>query len=267
MTDRDVDAPDASGGPGDSTDRPRDTTDRPRDPTDLPRDLLADLDGAVGSNHEPRQTEQEDGCSGCDCGEIHGGGGRPSIYTDARAELRRRDFAKALATVGGLTAVASLTAPLAGLTRVFEREYTGPIYSDGVHLVDGDGERVTETTLDEGEHTTVFPEPRPGLADAPTLLVRFPEAEYGGDTTLAYTVSGYAAYSKVCTHAGCMVSDIEDEIMVCPCHYGKFDALGGAAVVGGPPPRALPQLPLTLSSEGALIATGDFDGSVGPGGE
>ena len=38
--------------------------------------------------------------------------------------------------VGGLTAVGSLAAPLAGLTRVFERSYTGPVYSDGVALVD-----------------------------------------------------------------------------------------------------------------------------------
>jgi len=209
-------------------------------------------------------------CGGTDC---HGttagshGGPRPSIYTDARAELRRRDFAKALATIGGLTAVASLTAPLAGLTRVFEREYTGPIYSDGVNLVDEAGERVTENTLAEGEITTVFPEPRPGLADAPTLLVRFPEADYGGATNLAFTVSGYAAYSKVCTHAGCMVSNFEEAVMTCPCHYGKFDATGGAVVVGGPPPRPLPQLPITLASDGTLVATGDFEGPVGPGGE
>jgi rieske iron-sulfur protein len=217
---------------------------------------------------EPSRDPPDGDCECCGPGSTGSGATpAPSLYTDTRAELRRRDFAKALATIGGLTAVASLAAPLAGLTRVFEREYTGPIYSDGVHLVDGEGTRVTEDTLSEGEHATVFPEPRPGLADAPTLLVRFPESAYGGDTNLAFTVSGYAAYSKVCTHAGCMVSDVEEATLVCPCHYGKFDATTGASVVGGPPPRALPQLPLTLSSEGALIATGDFEGPVGPGGE
>ncbi|MEF8775253.1 MAG: Rieske (2Fe-2S) protein [Haloarculaceae archaeon] len=189
------------------------------------------------------------------------------MYSDTRAELRRRDFAKALATIGGLTAVASLTAPLAGLTRVFEREYTGPIYSDGLHLVDEEGTQISENALEEGEQMTVFPAPHPGLADAPTLLVRFPESAYGGETELAFTVAGYAAYSKVCTHAGCMVSDVDDTTLVCPCHYGKFDPTSGASVVGGPPPRPLPQLPLTLSSEGALIATGDFEGPIGPGGE
>jgi len=207
-----------------------------------------------------------DTCDGC-CEEGDGGAVRPSIYTDARAAMERRDYAKILATVGGLTAVGSLAAPLAGLTRVFERGYSGPVYSDGVALVDGEGNRVTETALAEGEQMTVFPEPRPGIADAPTLLVRFPEDAYGGGTRMEYTVGGYAAYSKVCTHAGCMVSDRDGETLVCPCHFGKFDPVSGASVVGGPPPRALPQLPLTLSSDGYLVATGDFEGPVGPGGE
>lgn len=191
----------------------------------------------------------------------------PSIFTDERARLERRDYGKLLATVGGLTAVGSLAAPLAGLTRVFERSYTGPVYGDGIHLVDGDGNRITETTLDYGEKITVFPEPRPGIERAPTLLIRLKETKYADPTNLAHTVAGYAAYSKVCTHAGCMVSNEEDHTFVCPCHFGKFDPARGAEVVGGPPPRPLPQLPLTLSSDGYLIATGDFEGPVGPGGD
>ncbi|MFB6139811.1 MAG: ubiquinol-cytochrome c reductase iron-sulfur subunit [Halosimplex sp.] len=205
-------------------------------------------------------------CDTCDCcGE--GEPTRPSIYTDARAAMERRDYAKVLATVGGLTAVGSLAAPLMGLTRVFERGYSGPVYSDGVALVDGDGNRVTEGALSEGEQMTVFPEPRPGIADAPTLLVRYPEDAYGGETRLEFTVGGYAAYSKVCTHAGCMVSNREGDRFVCPCHFGKFDPTRGAQVVGGPPPRPLPQLPITLSGDGYLVATGDFEGPIGPGGE
>ncbi|WP_135807017.1 QcrA and Rieske domain-containing protein [Halorussus marinus] len=215
-------------------------------------------------------TESDD-CDGCctDCGTDADAdaGGRPSIFTDARASMERRDYAKLLATAGGLTAVGSLAAPLAGLTRVFERSYTGPIYSEGINLVDGEGEPISESALSEGEKMTVFPEPRPGIEKAPTLLVRHPEDAYGGETNMEFTVAGYAAYSKVCTHAGCMVSDEDGETLVCPCHFGKFDPTAGAAVVGGPPSRALPQLPITVSSDGYLVATGDFEGPVGPGGE
>ena len=196
---------------------------------------------------------------------------QPSIYQpfwgDRRAEMSRRGYAGVLATVSGLAALASLTAPVLGLTRVFERSYTGPVYSDGVALVDSEGTRITESRLGEGEQLTVFPDPRPGIERAPTLLVRFAEDQYGDGTRMEFTVSGYAAYSKVCTHAGCMVADRDDTTLVCPCHSGRFDPLSGASVTGGPPPRALPQLPITLSSDGELIATGDFEGHVGPGGE
>jgi rieske iron-sulfur protein len=192
---------------------------------------------------------------------------RPSLFDDDRAALQRRDIAKLLATAGGLTALASLAAPLAGLQQVFQRTYTGPIYGESIPLVDGEGNRITADRLAEGEQLTVFPEPRPGIGDAPTLLVRFPETAYGGETNMAYTVEGYAAYSKICTHAGCTVSGREEDTLVCPCHYGKFDPTSGATVTGGPPPRALPQLPITLASDGHLIATGDFEGPVGAGGE
>jgi len=180
-------------------------------------------------------------------------------------EYDRRDVAQFLATVGGLTAVGSLAAPLAGLTQVFEREYTGPVYTDDVALVDEEGEVIEEGRLGPGDYMTVFPETNPGIEDAPTLLVRFEEGEYTDATNAEFTVSGYAAYSKVCTHAGCMVADRQDTTLVCPCHAGKFDPLSGASVVGGPPPRPLPQLPLALADEGHLIATGDFPEPVGVG--
>jgi rieske iron-sulfur protein len=181
--------------------------------------------------------------------------------------FERRDLAKVIAGIGGLTAVGSLAAPLAGLTQVFDRSFSGPIYNEGTYLVDEDGNRIAETALEHGDRITVFPETHPGVEDAPTLLVRFPETEYAEPTDLAFTVSGYAAYSKVCTHAGCMVSEAEDGTLVCPCHYAKYDPTKGAEVVGGPAPRALPQLPITLSSDGYLMATDTFEGPIGPGGE
>jgi rieske iron-sulfur protein len=222
----------------------------------------------MGEQHNPSDPDRPptgdrptDACGRCSCPRADGG--EPAAADHDSEKLDRRDLAKVLATIGGLAAVGSLAAPLAGLTRVFEREYTGPIYSDGVFLVDADGERIGENQLGMGEVMTVFPEPRPELEDAPTLLVRFPEEQYAEPTQLEFTVAGYAAYSKVCTHAGCMVSNVEEQTLVCPCHFGKFNPVQGASVVGGPPPRPLPQVPITLSSDGYLIATGDFEEPVG----
>lgn len=221
--------------------------------------------------HETCEQQYPDRDATDDCHCELDSGTQPSIYQtfwrDTRAELHRRDYAKGLATIGGLTAVSSLVAPLAGLSRAFETGYSGPIYEDGIALVDDNGERVTEDQLAAGEQLTVFPEPRPGIKNAPTLLVRFAEDAYGGDTKPEFTVAGYAAFSKVCTHAGCMVANRDGDTLVCPCHSGLFDPLSGATVAGGPPPRALPQLPITVSSDGHLIATGNFEGAVGPGGD
>lgn len=220
-----------------------------------------------GTDDQPADRDLCDACPENDDGLT----ADPSIYRpfwkDARAELKRRDYAKILATVGGTTAVGSLAAPIAGLTQVFDTKYQGPVYEDGIPLVDDAGERITENRIAPGEQLTVFPEPRPGVEDAPTLLVRFEESAYSEEVRDEYTVGGYAAFSKVCTHAGCMVADRDGDILVCPCHSGRFDPVTGAQVVGGPAPRPLPQLPITLSGDGFLVATGDFQGPIGPGGE
>lgn len=180
----------------------------------------------------------------------------------------RRDVAKAALGVGGVSAAIALSVPATGMTEVLSREFTGQIYADGTYLVDEDGNRIKADALEMGSRMTVFPETHPGVADAPTLLVRNEESAYSEPTNLAFTVAGYAAYSKLCTHAGCMVSETEsDGTLVCPCHFAKYDPTKGAEVVDGPAPRALPQLPITLSSDGFLMATGNFEAALGPGGE
>jgi len=43
------------------------------------------------------------------------------------------------------------------------------------------------------------------------------------------------AYSRVCTHAGCLVGyDASSEILVCPCHGAEFDPARRATPVAGP---------------------------------
>ncbi len=180
---------------------------------------------------------------------------------------QRRDVAKAALGVGGVSAALALSVPTLGMTEVLSREFTGEIYADGTYLVDEDRNRVRADALEMGSRMTVFPETHPSVADAPTLLVRHEESAYSEPTNLAFTVAGYAAYSKVCTHAGCMVAEVEsDGTLVCPCHFAKYDPTSGAEVVDGPAPRALPQLPITLSSDGFLMATANFEAEIGPGG-
>lgn len=62
---------------------------------------------------------------------------------------------------------------------------------------------------------------------------------------------GLYAISAVCTHLGCIVSDRADEGFYCPCHGSRFDVKG--KVVGGPAPRPLTYLELTVSPDGQLV--------------
>jgi cytochrome b6-f complex iron-sulfur subunit len=58
----------------------------------------------------------------------------------------------------------------------------------------------------------------------------------------------YLALSAVCTHLGCVVQWQEDKgEFLCPCHGGRFAPSG--AVVAGPPPRPLENLPVVIDGD------------------
>jgi Rieske Fe-S protein len=51
----------------------------------------------------------------------------------------------------------------------------------------------------------------------------------------------YRAFSAVCTHAGCVVDQVKNGKILCPCHPGVFNIADGT-VTSGPPPAPLPPL-------------------------
>ena len=50
----------------------------------------------------------------------------------------------------------------------------------------------------------------------------------------------YRAFSAVCTHVGCIVSEVANGTIDCPCHGSEFKITTGA-VVTGPAPSPLPK--------------------------
>ncbi|MEE6281198.1 cytochrome bc1 complex Rieske iron-sulfur subunit [Georgenia sunbinii] len=80
-----------------------------------------------------------------------------------------------------------------------------------------------------------------------------------------WSYDGIVAFSKICTHVGCPVALYEQQThhLLCPCHQSTFDLADEAKVVFGPAKRALPQLPITVDTEGYLVAREDFHEPIG----
>lgn len=53
------------------------------------------------------------------------------------------------------------------------------------------------------------------------------------------------AFSSICTHQGCQVSEVADGRIICPCHGSQFEADTGE-VVEGPASRSLPAVAVAV---------------------
>ena len=96
------------------------------------------------------------------------------------------------------------------------------------------------------------------------VLLLHLDAEGLDRETKERAVEGIVAYSAICTHTGCDVTNWhpDRQLLECPCHYSLYDPREGAKVVGGPSPRRLPALPLK-SIDGQLVVAKPFTGRAG----
>jgi ubiquinol-cytochrome c reductase iron-sulfur subunit len=145
-------------------------------------------------------------------------------------------------------------------------------WGKGVRLLRSDGTPIRPADQVPGSMQTVFPAVEGGnrQADAATMLFRLRPEQMAvmkprkGQADFGY--GDYLAFSKICTHAGCPVSLYEQETsrILCPCHQSQFLVTEGAVPVFGPATRPLPQLPITVDSEGYFVARADYPEAVGP---
>jgi Rieske Fe-S protein len=85
------------------------------------------------------------------------------------------------------------------------------------------------------------------------------------EETRPLTADGIVAYSAVCTHNGCRISDLNEtkHELVCNCHGSTFDAGKSGEIVVGPTTRRLAILPLKMADGNVTVAAG-FVGRLGP---
>lgn len=132
------------------------------------------------------------------------------------------------------------------------------------------GELITPETLEIGKKQELaFPQdPTSGVVRSGTrlnqLVVTRVPLEGMTEQTRERAAGDVVAYSGVCSHTGCDVTDWNREFarFQCPCHESQFDPSDAARVVGGPAPWPLAALPLTLVDGVVTVARG-FEGRVG----
>lgn len=101
---------------------------------------------------------------------------------------------------------------------------------------------------------------------ASIILVRMDPADIVSQQGEGWDYQGILAFSKICTHVGCPTSLYQQRThhLLCPCHQSTFDLSDSGNVVFGPAARRMPQLPITVDSEGYLVAKSGFQEPVGP---
>lgn len=63
----------------------------------------------------------------------------------------------------------------------------------------------------------------------------------------------YKAFSAICTHQGCTVGSVIDNVIQCDCHGSQFSAKDGSVISG---PALKPLAPKTVSVSGKTITVG-----------
>ena len=173
---------------------------------------------------------------------------------------------------------------LSGLTPLLLLRDLGPLPKDnlqktswkaGTRLVTDPGDRpIRAEDLEVGAVAQTLPELAPGeertlnnIGKDAVLLIRLRPEEFNLDAErLSWTHEGIIAFSKICSHMGCAVALYEQQTkhLLCPCHQSTFDVTRAAKVIFGPAARPLPQLNITVDSEGYLVARTPFTEPVGP---
>ena len=167
---------------------------------------------------------------------------------------KRRNFLKGVVAVGAIVTVGSLAGSFRILSFV-----PSPNAANGTQALAWPKVKVTNVAALGG---AALPFYYP-LVDTPCVMVKLGQPAEGG----VGPDSDVVAFSDVCQHLGCFYSVIPEggspkcapnfqapaTMGYCCCHGGRYDLANGGKVIGGPPPRGVPQVTLQYDQ-----ATGDI---------
>ncbi len=99
-----------------------------------------------------------------------------------------------------------------------------------------------------------------GAKDSGSVKVPVSDVPVNGGTVLSSaelvvtqpSKGQFKAFSAVCTHQGCLVNEVTDGRIVCPCHGSAFSIEDGS-VLGGPAPKPLPETQATVKNGKVVV--------------
>lgn len=150
-----------------------------------------------------------------------------NIQTNQQMDMGRRRFITSLLSFSVVATLGGVLVPIIG--------YLWP----PKRALGGTGERVEvgkaiEFPVGQGKVVSVN--------DKPVIVVNTEQ-------------SGAKAFSAICTHLGCIVEwDENRNIILCPCHDGRFSPVNGG-IISGPQPAPLPELPVTVEGDTLYVST------------
>lgn len=161
---------------------------------------------------------------------------------------------RTIVTAGGLTLL------LGGLTALAGRLANGTQVAAGSGALTPKGPRGKHQTTPRGPTHTGSTNSRSNGTPSGTRVgavtavpvgqaAQFSDPATGNPAWMVCLSQGnFAAFSAVCTHAGCSVQfQANSKEFICPCHGGVFSARNGQ-VLGGPPPTPLASIPVQVSN-------------------
>jgi len=186
---------------------------------------------------------------------------------------QRRDVLKGACMLAGATAVVSI----GRVTPAFAAEQKDvPQVGDVFVFTEGPKKgtvvTVADVPVDPDKVITVqaaTPDGKPREGDNCTAVLYRTTPDKVPADMKTETVEGIMAYSAVCTHQGCMMTEThktEEAVpvfgIICPCHDALFDPLQDGKNTGGARSRTLPHFP--IKSEGGKLVVSDVpSGYVG----